>query len=182
MSGQETFFKPWFMKDLEDNVNEIGGQMLENTVKYKKEERENFRHLTSVLATIFGISVSVTAAFNSTIGVFLAISWILQSITILLGTMYLVVESESKYHRSWQMFKRQIEMLESAENRAMISKDDLSNLVQAYHDDITKPASEVNGIKKKLFQFFANHIKKIKGVFYTLFIISILTLFLSILS
>jgi hypothetical protein len=167
-------YKELKQKQLNEALQSIGSASTKNS----EDKRNNFQHLTLLLGTILGFSVGIATVVSAEPSWLLLISWVFDILAIVLGSVYLVIDADSRLYRMFIAASKQVELAEA------IDKDNFKDIAQNMFLDIQKTTFDVKSatnLKEQIFILFARHQNKIELIFYLLFVLSMATLVLSFL-
>jgi hypothetical protein len=159
-------------KQLNDALQSIAGASTKNS----EDKRNNFQHLTLVLGTILGFSVGIATVVSAEPSWLLLISWVFDILAIVLGSVYLVIDADSRLYRTFIAAGKQVELSEA------IDKNNFKDIARNMFLDIQKTTFDVKSatnLKERIFILFAKYQSKLELVFYSLFIFSMITLVIS---
>lgn len=151
------------------------GQLLKETEKYITEKRDTFQHLTILIATILGFSIGLNQ--GKMVSDEITISWIFQLLTICVGSIYLILESESRYYRQTNgHLKTALFLLKSGkiDTNQLTQKEAQDWVSECLSDMYQKKDNETS--RERVFRIFANNIGDITILFYTFFFMSLFIL------
>jgi len=162
----DDLFKQEQLKKILDNI-------LEATDKNIIEKRRNFEHITLLTGTILGFSVGLTTITSGEPNLFLVFSWITDVIALIIGSVYLIIEAESRYYRTFIFSNKQIDLFKLG-----LSKEGIQVILDKFSKEIFDISSGKN-IKEKIFIAFAKYQRRIEAIFYLIFILSLILLVIS---
>ena len=161
----------------QEELKKILKSITDATEKNIIEKRKNFEHITLLVGTILGFSIALTTTTNGKPDCFLVLSWLVDVVAIIIGILYLIIESESRYYRTFIGADKQIDLINKNEI-------EINNLRKTLWKDMYKAFLDVSSgenIKEKLFILFAKYQHGIEICFYITFILSLILLVLSFL-
>lgn len=142
------------------------------------EKRKNFEHLTLLIGTVLGFSVGLTAATGGEPSCLLVFSWILQVIALLVGSFYLVFETESRYSRIIASAGKQAELIN------INTTEELKEKAKSLFTEAQKIFLDISSgktLREKSFIAFTKCQRQIEILFYISFIFSFALLVFSFL-
>jgi hypothetical protein len=168
--------------DIQKSLGLVTQNLNENTEKYLREKRSTFQHFTLLIATILGFSSGI-ALIGGTISFSLKFSWIIQILTIFVGSAVLILESETRYYRSFWATSTMLDVFKDIKDKGGVwDKDSLSYIVGKGIRDLSGLNIDKNKtLREKIFDWFARNIKQVEIIFYALFFLSITSLVISFL-
>ena len=168
--------------DIQKSLGQVTQNLEENTEKYLREKRSSFQHFTLLIATILGFSSGI-ALIGGTVSCPLKLSWVIQILTIFIGAILLILESETRYYRSFLATSTMLDIFKDIKNKGGAwDKESLSSIVGKGMRDLSgfNTAKDRN-LKERFFDWFTRNIKQIEIIFYILFFLSITSLVISFL-
>ena len=139
------------------------------------EKRKNFEHLTLLTGTILGFSVGLATASSGETNCYLIISWVMQVLTITVGSFFLILETESRYSRIISSAGKQAELIN------VKTEEELKQKARDLFAEAQKLflVSAGKNLKEKIFITFTKYQRHTEFIFYLLFILSLAFLVLS---
>lgn len=140
------------------------------------EKRKNFEHLTLLIGTVLGFSVGLTATTGGDPNCFLISAWAAQVIALLFGSLYLVLETESRYSRIITSAGKQAEIIN------VNTEKELREKVQSLFAEAQKVFLDISSgktLREKIFIAFTKYQRQIEIIFYIFFILSFVLLVVS---
>ncbi len=142
------------------------------------EKRKNFEHLTLLVGTILGFSVGLVATTNGDPDCFLVLSWVADVVALIIGSAYLILETEGRYFRTFVSANKQVDLVN------IKTEKELREAARTLLDDARKLFLEVssgNNLKEKTFILFTKYQPQIEIAFYITFVLSLILLIASFL-
>lgn len=137
------------------------------------EKRKNFEHLTLLVGTVLGFSVGLTATTGGDPNCFLISSWIAQIVALLMGSFYLVLETESRYSRIIASAGKQAEIIN------VNTEEELKEKARSLFAEAQKVFLDVSSgktLREKTFIAFTKYQRQIEIIFYVSFVLSFVLL------
>lgn len=165
-------------------MNPYQNEQMNNLLKYLTdagernvtEKRNNFEHLTLLVATILGFSVGLAATSNGESNCFLIASWVAQVIALIIGSAYLILETDSRYYRIIASAGKQAELIN------VNSEAELKEKARALFSDAQKIFFDVSSgrnLKEKIQIAFTKYQGRLEMFFYAMFVVSLVLLIAS---
>lgn len=139
------------------------------------EKRAIFEHFSLLIGTILGFSVGLTVATEGEPNCFLLISWIIDIIALIISSIFLIIEAESRYYRTFVSANKQLELINKTEEEF---NREVKNLWEDMYNTFLYISSGKN-IKEKIYIAFAKYQRKIEISFYLAFLLSLIFLVIS---
>lgn len=156
-----------------DQFNNLLKSLSDAGEKNTSEKRKNFEHLTLLIGTILGFSAGLMATSSGQPNCLLIASWVVDVLSLIIGSSYLVIEAESRYYRTFLVAEKQLELAK------MTTEAELKNAARSLLADAQKVLFDVStarNTREKVFIIFAKYQHQFEAVFYTGFILSLILL------
>ncbi|MFH0846283.1 MAG: hypothetical protein V1851_02715 [Patescibacteria group bacterium] len=162
----------------DEQLNKLLENLLKATNKNINEKRKNFEHMMLLIGTILGFSAGLSATTNGEPNFFLLLSWFTDVFVIIIGSIYLIFETESRYYRTLIGFPKQVDVIKKD------TREELEEVVKTLKKDISKTFLDISSgknLKEKTFIVFAKYQRQVEMFFYFGFIVALLFLVISFL-
>lgn len=165
--------------DFEEETRKISQKLLLSTEGYIKDKRFNFQNIILLEGTILGFSIGLTPTTGGTTNGFLIVSWVAQIFTILIGSLYLILEAESRYFREINAHSIYFDIVTSIKENPELRENDINSIFKKGVADMYN--EDGSNLKEKLFKMFVISISRVEATFYLLFLSSLTLLLFNIL-
>lgn len=153
-------------------MQDINNAMINNT----QDKRNNFQHITLLIGTILGFSIGLGSVIGTKPSFFLVSSWVFDIFTLMVGSAYLIIETDSRMHFISVGAVKQTELAEVMDESN--SKEKIKNLLLNTNEEMLN-INNTKTIKEKILILFGKYQSNIEIIFYSLFVLSMVALMIS---